>query len=91
MEQDKIGISDLCVCIELAAKNIILGIEIGKDGVNASDIIHVPKLVENIKELVEFIASKPELGKEIKDLDPMEGIALIQKAYSAYKEIKEEA
>lgn len=85
---EKKGIEDLSKCIELASKNIALGIEIAKDGIDASDIKFAPQAFENVKELVEFIASKPELAAEIKDLDPMEGLALLQKGYESYKEIK---
>jgi len=84
------GISDLSKVIELASKNILLGLEIAKDGVNEADLISLPAAFENIKELVSFVASKPNLAEEIKDIDMMEGIALIKKAYDAFKEIKEE-
>lgn len=84
------GINDLEKVIELASKNILLGLEIAKDGVNESDLISLPAVFENVKELVSFIASKPNLGEEIRDIDVMEGIALVKKAYDAYKEIKEE-
>lgn len=85
---EKVGIEGLEKCIEIAAKNIKLGIEIAKDGLDASDMSHAPEAFANIKELVEFIASKPELAAEIKDLDPMEGFALLQKGYEAYKSVK---
>jgi hypothetical protein len=84
------GINDLEKVIELASKNILLGLEIAKNGVNEADLISLPVAFENVKELVSFIASKPNLGEEIKDIDVMEGIALVKKAYDAYKEIKEE-
>lgn len=88
--KEKKGIEGLEKCVELAAKNLILGIEIGKGGLNQDDLKHVPQIFENVKELIEFIASKPELAAEIKDLDPMEGFVLIQKAYETYKSVKEE-
>lgn len=90
VKEEKKGVEALSKCIELATKNIILGIEIGKDGLNEADLKHVPQVFENVKELIEFIASKPELVAEIKDLDPMEGFVLIQKAYESYKTVKEE-
>lgn len=89
-ETEKKGTESLEKCIALATKNIVLGIEIGKGGVNAEDLKHVPQVFENVKELIEFISSKPELAAEIKDLDPMEGFVLIQKAYESYKVVKEE-
>jgi hypothetical protein len=91
VSEAKIGIEDLEKSIELAAKNVILGIEIGKDGINEGDLVHVPALFENVKELIEFISSKPNLGEEIKDLDPMEGFQLVKKAYDAYKQVAEES
>jgi hypothetical protein len=84
------GIEDCKKVIELASKNITLGLEIAKDGVNEGDLISLPAAFENIKELVAFIASKPNLGAEIKDLDVMEGIALVKEIYDEYKQISEE-
>jgi len=84
------GIEDCKKVIELASKNIVLGLEIAKDGVNEADLISLPAAFENIKELVAFIASKPNLGEEIKDIDVMEGIALVKAAYDEYKKISEE-
>lgn len=90
MDKVEQGTKDLEKCIELASKNIILGLEIAKDGVNEADLISLPAAFENIKELVSFIASKPNLGEEIKDMDVLEGIALIKKGYDEYKKISEE-
>lgn len=87
---EKKGIENLSKCIDIATKNILLGIEIGKDGINEADMAKVPQVFENVKELIEFIASNPELAAEIKDIDPMEGFALIQKSYESYKKVKEE-
>lgn len=87
---EKKGTEALEKCIEIATKNIILGIEIGKDGINEADLKYVPQVFENVKELIEFISSKPELAAEIKDLDALEGFALIQKSYDSYKKVKEE-
>jgi len=84
------GIEDCKKVIELASKNITLGLEIAKDGVNEGDLISLPAAFENIKELVAFIASKPNLGQEIKDIDVMEGIALVKQVYDEYKQISEE-
>jgi len=84
------GIEDCKKVIELASKNIKLGIEIAKDGVNEADLISLPAAFENIKELIAFIASKPNLGEEIKDLDVLEGIAIVKAIYDEYKVISEE-
>lgn len=86
---EQVGIENLEKCLDIAAKNLILGIEIGKDGLNEADLVKVPQLFENIKELIEFIADKPDLLKEIKDIDPMEGFKLLQRSYDHYKAIKE--
>lgn len=75
--------------IELASKNILLGLEIAKDGVNEGDLVSLPIAFENIKELVAFVASKPNLSEEIQDIDVLEGIALLKKAYDEYKKISE--
>lgn len=88
--QEKLGTDAIEKCMELAAKNIVLGAKIAKDGVNANDIVLAPQAFENIKELVEFIASKPEVLAQIKDVDPMEGLALLKKGYDLYVEVKEE-
>jgi hypothetical protein len=91
---EKVGIEGLEKCIELGAKNIVLGIKIGEGGLDASDIQYAPEAFKNIQELVAFIASKPELAAQIKDLDAAEGMLLLQDAYKAYQavssEIKEE-
>ena len=89
-EKKEQGIEDCKKVIELASKNITLGLEIAKDGVNEGDLISLPAAFENIKELVAFIASKPNLGEEIKDIDVMEGIALVKQVYDEYKKISEE-
>lgn len=87
---EKIGTESLEKCMELGTKNIILGLEIAKGGINEEDIVHLPAAFKNIQELVAFIAEKPELAQEIKDLDVMEGLALVKKGYDSYKQIKEE-
>lgn len=89
MSEVKVGTEDLSKVIELASKNILLGLEIAKDGVNAEDVVHFPTAFENIKELVAFVASKPNLAEELKDIDVLEGIALIKKGYDEYKKIAE--
>jgi len=88
MENEELGTGDIEKCIDLAAKNIALGLLIAKDGVNESDIAHLPVAFENLKELVAFIASKPNLADEVKDLDALEGLSLLKKCYESYKEIK---
>jgi hypothetical protein len=88
MSEEKVGIEGVEKVIDLATKNVILGIEISKEGLTLDDLKYGPEIFKNLQELVEFVQSKPELGKELKDIDPMEGFALIQKAYSAYNSIK---
>jgi hypothetical protein len=91
VSEEKIGIEGIEKCIDLGVKNAILGIEIADDGINLDDIKHGPALFNNIKELVEFVASKPELAKEFADIDPAEGFALLQKSWASYQAIKEAA
>ncbi len=88
---DKIGTDDLEKCISLGSKNIALGLEIAKDGVNAEDLVHLPRAFDNLKELVAFVASKPHLAEEIKDLDVLEGINLVKKGYDEYKKLSSPA
>lgn len=87
---EKKGTEALEKCLDLASKNIVLGIKIAEGGVDEKDLIHLPQVFANVQELVAFVASKPELAAEIKDLDPMEGILLLQKSYEKFKEVKEE-
>ncbi|GEM_PF-6958095 len=82
------GTEGLEKVIDLGFKNVVLGIEIAKDGLNEADLLKAPQVFENIKELVEFISSKPKLKEEIKDLDVMEGLKLVQKSYENYKALK---
>lgn len=84
-----VGIESIEKCFELAAKNIILGSKISKDGVGVEDMVFAKEAFDNIKELVEFVASKPDILEEIKDIDFAEGFSLIQKAYAKYQEVKE--
>lgn len=86
---EKLGTESIEKAMDLASKNIALGIKIGKDGVNEADIAHLPEAFANIKELVEFVASKPSLAAEFKDIDLSEGVKLLQKAYDEYKEVKD--
>lgn len=87
---EKVGTENLEKCLDLASKNIVLGLKIAKDGVNESDLMYLPEAFENVKELVAFVASKPQIADEVKDLDVAEGIALLKKAYDEYKEVKGE-
>lgn len=87
---EKKGIEGIEKCLDLASKNVALGFKIAKDGVGADDIVHLPQVFENVKELVAFIAEKPEIADEIKDLDAAEGIQILQKIYEEYKEVKAE-
>jgi hypothetical protein len=85
---EKVGIEGLEKCIDLGVKNYLFGKKVSEGGVNWDDLAHAQEAIANIKELVEFVQSNPGLVQEIKDVDPMEGFALIQKAYSAYNTIK---
>lgn len=85
---EKLGIDGLEKCIELGAKNYLFGKKVAEGGVNWDDLAHAQEAIANIKELVEFVQSKPKLLEEIKDVDPMEGFSLIQKVYAAYNEVK---
>ncbi len=82
------GIEDLKKCIQLAGKNIKLGMEIAEGGLDSSDLQYAAAAFSNIKDLIEFISEKPDLLAEIKDIDAAEGFALIQEAYKAFNEIK---
>lgn len=84
------GIDSIEQLIDLAGKNIVLGSKIAKDGVGIEDMIYAQEAFKNIQELVAFIAAKPDLADEIKDIDLNEGFALLQKVYKEYNEVKEE-
>lgn len=88
MEKEELGTKEIEKCIEIASKNIALGLLIAKDGVNEADMVHLPAAFENLKELVAFVASKPQVAAEIKDLDALEGLSILKKCYESYKEIK---
>jgi aldehyde:ferredoxin oxidoreductase len=88
-DEVKVGTEDIEKVLELAVKNIKLGQKVAEGGVNAADLAHAGELVSNVKELVEFIASKPNIAEEIKDIDFAEAVALAQKAYDGFKEVVE--
>jgi len=83
-----LGIENLEKCIDLSVKNYKFGKKVADGGINWDDLAHAEEAIANIKEIVEFVQSKPDLLAEIKDVDPMEGFKLIQKAYAAYNEVK---
>ncbi len=87
----KVGTESIEKCLELGAKNFALGLKIAEGGLNKDDIIYATEAFNNIKELVEFIASKPEVVAEFKDIDPIEGLALLKKVYDLYVAVKEES
>lgn len=89
-EESKHGVESLKKAMSLLAKNLVLGIEIGKGGLDASDVQHAPKVFENLKEIILFVSSKPELVDEIKDLDVSEGFELVAKAWEEAKKVLEE-
>jgi hypothetical protein len=88
---EQIGIEGIEKCMDLGVKNALLGIEIAKGGINLDDVQHGPALFNNIKELVLFVSSKPELAKEFSDIDPAEGFKLLQKVYASYVVVSEAA
>lgn len=89
-EEVKLGVEDVKTCLKLAAKNIDVGIEIAKDGVNKDDLKYAPFVLANIKELVAFIAAKPEVVAQIKDIDLVEGYELLLLAIQEAKAVSED-
>lgn len=87
--QEKVGIEDVKKAIRLAGKNIDVGIEIAKDGLNKEDLKYAPIVMANIKELVAFIASKPEVVEQIKDIDLVEGYELLLEGIAVAREVAE--
>jgi hypothetical protein len=85
---EKVGIEGLEKCIDLGVKNYLFGKKVAEGGVDWSDLSHAQEAITNIKEFVEFVQSKPKLLEEIKDIDPMEGFALMQKAWNSYQQVK---
>jgi hypothetical protein len=89
MSEEKKGIEGLKKVMGLLVKNIKLGEEISKDGLKPDDLQYADDVVANAKEIIEFIASKPELAEEVKDIDFMEGVELAKAAYEGFKEVAE--
>lgn len=86
---EKLGIEDLKVCLHIGAKNIDVGLEIAKDGINKEDLKYAPIVMANIKELIAFIASKPHVVEQIKDIDLMEGYELLLQAIQEARDVAE--
>lgn len=85
MSEEKKGIESLKKLSHLIIKNIKLGVEIGKDGLNKEDIIFVKEISENVKEIVLFMQSSPDIISEFKDIDLLEGFELGQEIYQEVK------
>lgn len=89
MSEEKLGVEDVKKALRIAGKNIDVGIEIAKDGVNKEDLKYAPVVMANIKELIAFIGEKPELIAQIKDIDLMEGYELLMEGIAIAKEVAE--
>ena len=88
MEVEKKGTEGTKKALHLVFKNVAFGLEVKEGGLNLEDLSKAPELFENLKELIEFVASKPDLLAEIKDLDVAEGIELLKVIYDEYKALK---
>lgn len=89
MSEQKYGIEDLQKCLVIAGKNIDVGLEIAKDGITKEDLKYAPNVMANIKELVAFIASKPQIVEQIKDIDLIEGYELLISGIQVVKDVAE--
>lgn len=82
------GIEGLEKANELVAKALVLGKKIAQGGLDASDVQYVGELESLVKDVYEYVKSKPDLAGETKDLDFSEDIKLIQDLYNDYEEVK---
>ena len=73
--------------IAVVVKNIKLGKEIAKDGVSASDIGHIPDVIECVKDVISLIEKSKEIADEAKDIDASEIGVLLLAAWTAYKDV----
>lgn len=86
MEKDTKNIEKL---MEIILKSAVIGKKVWEDKeINFKDLEHADDLVALIKEAYEFIASKPELGAEIKDISIPEVLALVAKGDSMVKQVE---
>lgn len=84
------GTEGLEKIIELVVKAVIIGKHVYADKeVNAEDIKYGNDLFALIKEVYEFVQSKPELAEEIKDIDMLEVVKLIQAGMAEVKKVEE--
>jgi hypothetical protein len=65
---------------------IELGIKIGQDGVNKSDLAHVPAVIEKVKALIELAPHFEEAKAEFKDIDANEVGELLIHAWSEFQD-----
>lgn len=86
----EVGIEKSLKAMDLASDIVSVGIKVGKGGVDITDLQYAEEAFGAVKALVVFVAEKPEIVAEIKNLNAMEGFALLQKAYGEYLEVKEE-
>lgn len=76
--------------MSIIAKAAIIGKNVWSDKeVNLKDLEYADDVLSLVKELYEFIQSKPELGAEFKDISIPEILALIGKGDSLVKKIEQ--
>lgn len=84
------GTQDTQKLLEILAKGFVVGKKVWSDKeVNLKDIQHAPDAVEFVKEMIEFIASKPEIADEAKDISVVEVLALIAKTDELVKKVEQ--
>lgn len=84
------GTQDIEKLGEIVAKGFVVGKKVWADKeVSLKDLVHAPEAIEFIKELVEFVASKPELVQEVKDISVTEFVALVAKGDELVKKVEE--
>lgn len=86
--EEAVGIDASKKSIELALAATLLGIKIAEDGIKFDDVKHLPEFATVAKGIYDFVASKPDLVGEMKDLDAAEIMELFSKGLDAYKQVK---
>jgi hypothetical protein len=86
MSDEKLGVELLEKVIDCVVKDIVLGKKIAEGGVNGADVVHIPALIEAVKDIIELASHSKEAIEQAKDIDASEVGVLLMKAWSGYQE-----
>ncbi len=87
MEAEKKGLELIKKVVSVVVRDIKLGKTIAKDGIDASDVVHIPALIESVKDIIELLGQKDDIVAEAKDIDASEVGILLMTAWSAIQEV----